>query len=50
MSKLGRVMLRLCNNQLQVDVNVIQPFFPELSKNKIKHYARQIGLSIKPEE
>lgn len=49
MSKLGRVLLRLCNDQLQVNVDVIKAFFPELSKSKIKHYARQIGLSIKPE-
>ena len=47
MSPLGRALLNLCDNNLVIDLDQVQPLFPNLHKGRIKTVALMLGLSIK---
>lgn len=46
MSPLGRTLLRLCDNDLGIDLNVVMPFFPNLNRGQVKAVALHLGLRI----
>lgn len=46
MSPIGSVLLRLCDNNMVVDIEQAQTFFPGMDVRRIKVVAIMLGLTI----
>lgn len=47
MSPVGRALLSMCDNDLVIDLDQVQPLFPNLNRGRLKTIALMLGMSIK---
>lgn len=46
MSRLGRLLLSICDNDLSIDLGKVMSLYPKLDRGTLEDFAKNLGLRI----